>query len=57
MLIIIIIIIIILQVYIGWITPHFRMSMSSFDMKKIRNVVVCTLDQDNAIKSRSVRLD
>jgi len=25
---------------------------STFDMKKIRNVVVCTLDMDNTIKSR-----
>ena len=27
---------------------------STFDMKKIRNVVVCSLDMDNTIKSRSV---
>jgi len=44
------------QVYIGWITPQFRMYNSTFDMKKIRNVVVCSLDMDNTIKSRSASL-
>jgi len=42
------------QIYIGWVTPQFRMYNSTFDMKKIRNVVVCQLDMDNAIKSRFV---
>jgi len=40
--------------YIGWVTPQFRMYNSTFDMKKIRNVVVCSLDMENQIKSRSV---
>ena len=44
------------QVYIGWITPQFRMYDSAFDMKKIRNVVVCTLDMENTIKSRSASI-
>jgi ryanodine receptor 2 len=39
------------QVYVGWVTPHFHMYNSTFDMKKIRNVVVCSLDMDNQIKS------
>jgi len=43
-------------VYIGWITPQFRMYDSAFDMKKIRNVVVCTLDMENTIKSRSASI-
>jgi len=42
------------QVYVGWVTPQYNMYNSSFDMKKIRNVVVCSLDMDNQIKSRSV---
>lgn len=45
------------QVYVGWVTPHFHMFSSTFDMKKIRNVVVCSLDMDNQIKSRSVQYD
>jgi ryanodine receptor 2 len=40
------------QIYIGWVTPQFHMYSSTFDMKKIRNVVVCSLDMDNQIKSR-----
>ena len=42
------------QVYIGWVTPQFQQYSTSFDMKKIRNVVVCTLDMENQMKSRSV---
>jgi len=40
------------QIYIGWVTPQFHMYNSTFDMKRIRNVVVCSLDMDNQIKSR-----
>lgn len=40
------------QVYVGWVTPQFHMYSSEFDMKKIRNVVVCSLDANMQLKGR-----
>ncbi len=40
------------HVYVGWVTPGFHGYTTEFDMKHIRNVVVCTVDQDNMIRSR-----
>ena len=40
------------QIYIGWVTPQFHIHQGEFDMKKVRNVVVCSLDVDYRIKSR-----
>ena len=40
------------SVYIGWVTPGFHQYSSSFDMKKIRNVVVCSMDPDYQGTSR-----
>ena len=40
------------HVYVGWVTPQFKENKPEFDMKDIRNVVVCTLDQDLQLKSR-----
>ena len=42
------------QVYVGWVTPHFHTFTSEFDMKKVRNVVVCSLDANFQLKSRCV---
>ena len=44
------------HVYVGWVTPGFHLHTSEFDMKQIRNVVVCTVDQDNMVRSRLVLL-
>ena len=40
------------NVYVGWVTPLFHESKPEFEMKDVRNVVVCTLDQDNQLKTR-----
>ena len=40
------------QVYVGWVTPQFHMFNTEFDMKKVRNVVVCSLDANFQLKSR-----
>ena len=40
------------NVYIGWVTPQFKENKAEFDIKDVRNVVVCTLDQDLQLKSR-----
>ena len=40
------------SVYVGWISSGFHQQSDTFDMKQIRNVVVCTLDYENQIKSR-----
>ncbi|XP_052827801.1 ryanodine receptor isoform X7 [Octopus bimaculoides] len=32
------------QLYVGWVTPGFHMGGRSFDMKKIRNVIISTQD-------------
>lgn len=42
------------NVFVGWVTPGFHMHAESFDMKKIRNVVVCSLDFDYQINHRCV---
>lgn len=34
------------QVYVGWVTPGFHMGGGSFDMKKIRNVIISTQDTE-----------
>lgn len=39
-------------VYVGWVTPGFHQYNSSFEMKKIRNVVVCAIDVDYQATSR-----
>ena len=44
------------NIFIGWVSPGFHASGESFDMKTIRNVVVCTLDFDYKVVSRSVQL-
>ncbi|KAL3874970.1 hypothetical protein ACJMK2_037916, partial [Sinanodonta woodiana] len=38
------------QVFVGWVTSGFHFMESSFDMKKVRYVVVSTLDMDYKIK-------
>ena len=40
------------QIYIGWVTPQYHNHCNQFDMKKVRNVVVCSLDVDYQIRSR-----
>ena len=40
------------HVYVGWVTSGFHMYGSTFDMKKIRNVVVCSLDYEYKLTSR-----
>ena len=40
------------HVYVGWVTPGFHAHTAEFDMKHIRNVVVCTVDQDHMVRSR-----
>ena len=42
------------HVYVGWVTPGFHLHTSEFDMKQIRNVVVCTVDHDHLVRSRFV---
>jgi len=39
------------QVYVGWVTPQFHEAKPEFDMKDVRNVVVCQLDQDNQLRA------
>uniref|UniRef100_X1Z8I7 Ryanodine receptor n=1 Tax=Capitella teleta TaxID=283909 RepID=X1Z8I7_CAPTE len=39
------------QVYVGWVTPQFHTYNPEFDIKKIRNVVVCSLDANNQLQS------
>ena len=41
-------------IYIGWVTPQFHEYSGEFDMKKVRNVVVCTLDIEYQVKARLV---
>lgn len=40
------------QVFVGWVTPGFHFSESSFDMKKTRHVVLTTLESDYNLKQR-----
>lgn len=40
------------QVFVGWVTPGFHFSPKAFDTKKVRHVVVSTLDVDYKIKQR-----
>lgn len=40
------------NVYVGWVTPRFHSYNQEFDMKRIRNVVVCTVDHDHQVRSR-----
>ena len=40
------------QVYVGWVTPQYHEYSSEFDMKKIRHVVVCSLDADYQLRAR-----
>jgi ryanodine receptor 2 len=40
------------QVYVGWVSPQFHMYNTEFDIKKIRNVVVCSLDANHQMQSR-----
>ncbi len=42
------------HVYVGWVTPGFHGYTTEFDMRHIRNVVVCTVDQENQVRSRYV---
>ena len=42
------------QVYIGWVTPQFHMYEQEFDLKKVRHVVVHSLDVDGGVRSRYV---
>ena len=44
------------HVYVGWVTPGYHMHSREFDMKSIRNVVVCSLDIDYKLKSRSAAM-
>ncbi|CAH1792824.1 unnamed protein product, partial [Owenia fusiformis] len=39
------------HVYVGWVTPGFHMFSKEFDMKGIRNVIVCQLDVNYKMKS------
>lgn len=40
------------QVFVGWVTPGFHFSPKTFDTKKVRHVIVSTLDVDYKIKQR-----
>ena len=40
------------HVYVGWVSPQFHEHSTEFDMKNVRNVVVCSLDVDYEMKSR-----
>ena len=40
------------HVHVGWVTPQYHQCPSEFDMKQIRNVIVCSLDQEYQMKSR-----
>ncbi len=40
------------HVYVGWVTPGFHSYSNVFDMKRIRNVVICQMDYEHQIKSR-----
>lgn len=40
------------QVYVGWVTPGFHMGGGSFDMKKIRNVIISTQDTEYKYRQR-----
>ena len=42
------------HVYVGWVSPQFHEHSHEFDMKNVRNVVVCSLDVDYEMKSRWV---
>ncbi|XP_041353187.1 ryanodine receptor-like isoform X2 [Gigantopelta aegis] len=39
------------QVFVGWVTPSFHFQENTFDTKKIRHVIVSTLDMDYKLKS------
>lgn len=40
------------QVFVGWVTPGFHFSETTFDMKKTRHVVLTTLESDYNLKQR-----
>lgn len=42
------------HVWVGWVTPSFHFMDKSFDTKKVRHVVLSTLDMDYKMKARSV---
>ena len=39
------------QVHVGWVTPQYREFASEFDVRRVRNVVVCSLDADYQLRS------
>ncbi|XP_048259812.1 ryanodine receptor-like isoform X9 [Haliotis rufescens] len=39
------------QVYVGWVTTNFHFNATAFDSKKIRHVVLSSMDMDYKIKS------
>jgi len=41
-----------LHVYVGWVSPQFHEHSTEFDMKNVRNVIVCSLDVDYEMKNR-----
>ncbi|XP_064602338.1 ryanodine receptor 2-like [Liolophura sinensis] len=45
------------QVHVGWVTSSFHGLSKTFDLKKIRHVIVSTLDMDYAIKQSVSRKD
>ena len=40
------------HIYVGWLSPGYRMCTPEFDMKKVRNVVVSQLDADYRVRSK-----
>ena len=43
-------------VWVGWVTPSFHFMEKTFEMKKVRHVVISQLDMDYKLKSRWVDL-
>lgn len=39
-------------VWVGWVTPSFHFMEKTFEMKKVRHVVISQLDMDYKLKSR-----
>ena len=39
------------QVHVGWVTPQYREFATEFDVRRVRNVVVCSLDADYQLRS------
>ena len=39
-------------VWVGWVSPSFHFMEKSFEMKKVRHVVISQLDMDYKLKSR-----